>query len=212
MKRIILILLTILLISSGISALEVENPVLRGGMLFLGSSEPSAAPSPLLTTFGVSVPLRFSEFLLLDPALYLYGTWYGFSGTSSRPVPFPSEWREAWVLSVLIDPAFRAELSLGERTAAGVSVSSGLLFRFPVIVYEGETFDSAAALGHFFSSGRFIFPKTGLYFSWGATDNLTLRAALDAWFPLYHAWDGGSEPFWDDLVVCGWIGIQKKTR
>lgn len=208
MKRAALTLIILILLTPGITALEIQGPVFRGGLLFLGSSEPDAAPSPLLSVPGISLPLRFTDHILLEPALQFFGTWYGFLSDISRPVPFNIEDEgKAWVLGVLIDPAFRAEWPLGGTMAAGLSISPGFLLRFPLITEAGESFDTAAALHYFFSAGRFFFPKAGLYLSLQATENITLRFQADTWFPLYHAWDDGGGPFWDELIVCGWLGL-----
>ena len=207
MKRFFLIGIMTVCILAGAAAMEVEEPLFRGGLLFLGTADDDiGAPSPLLTSVGVSLPLRFSEHLLLEPALQFHGTWYGLS--SDRPVAVPMEYLDkAWVLAVLIDPAFCARMSLGEKVTGGVSVSPALNLRFPTVVYQEATFDRSAALSHFFAAGRWFYPKAGLYVSWKATENITLRVQADAWFPVYHLWDGGAEPFWDDLMICGWIGF-----
>jgi len=210
MKRCTLILFILFILSSGASGMDLENPVFRGGMLFLGNSDVQTAPSPLLTTVGVSLPMRFSEYILLEPGLQFHGTWYGFS--EERPVPIQYERRESRVLSVLIDPAFRVEVPLSEKVRTGLSVSPGIVLRFPLVVYEdvhdGDVFDRAAALDYFFSAGRFFYPRAGLYLSWQATENVLLRVAFDSWFPLYHAWEGGA--FLDGLMLCGWAGLSWK--
>lgn len=181
----------------------------RGGMLFLGSAEENAAPSPLLSLVGISLPLRFSEYILVEPAVQFHGTWYGDNQIDSvtRPVPMPLEDREAWVLSVLFDPAFRAEVPLADTTAFGLSLAPAFVFRFPLLTEADAEFDRSAVINYFYSSGRFFFPRGGVYLSWKATEKVALRFQLDAWLPLYHAWDGGSAPFWDDLLVCGWVGF-----
>lgn len=211
MKRLVTFF-AILFFSLGIlSAVEVEPPVFRGGMLYLGtdSEDPEKAPSPLLTAAGVSLPLRFSEHLWLEPALTVHGTWYGIPDALGYPVPVINEWRESWVLSLLIDPALMMAWPVSDDLSLGFSAAPGFLFRFPLIATGYRSFDNAAALSYFFGQGRFFFPKTGVLCSWRVSENLLLRFQTDVWFPLFHAWDRTSGPFYDQLMVCLWIGFSQ---
>ena len=126
---IFLLLLFPLLGSSGLIWLGIDT-----GTLLLFNSEENSAPSPLLTTLGVSIPiLQKDNPIYWLAALNFFGTYYEYS--ADRALPAEIEKADTlWTLGVILDTRFGFAFSvLEDKLKFGASGGLALVFRFPLI-------------------------------------------------------------------------------
>lgn len=222
-----------LAISVSLYAIEIEGVQVNGGMIWIGNAQIDSAvpvaPSPLTTTAGVSLPIRFGTFFVLSPRISYYGVPYGVD--AGRVVPVEIEYADwAYVMGFLIAPRAVFDLQVARTLNIGAYASPTLALRVPARAWG--TVDRSTIASYHYGGGRFFYPETGFYIDW----NVPLRsrsleaetinegdfeeeesaparsihfvADFSAYFPLFHAWDGEGLPFWDQMMVTAMIGLR----
>ncbi len=234
MKRAACLTIALLVGFAGILySADLEGVTVKGGMIWIGNAPADAdtpmAPSPLTTVIGAAFPIRFSSVFLFVPELRYYGAPYGIE--NDRVVPVEEEFADwAWVMGLLVEPRAVLDFRIRRDLNIGLYASPTLLLRIPARRW-GDV-DGAAIAAYQYGDGRFFYPEVGFYFDWEFPFNIesaeavavnegefadpdtdtgpVLRLVFDfnAYFPLFHAWDGEGLPFYDQLMLSGTIGIK----
>ncbi len=227
MKR-IAITAVILLLPLSLHALALESIDVKGGLIWIGNA-PVAAPDPFLATTGVSVPIRFASFFLLAPELRYIGIPYAIE--YGRPVPVEMEFMNSvFVLGFLLEPRALFDFQITDSFSLGAYLSPSFLIRIPGKVWDNG--ERAPIAAYQYGMGRFFYPEAGLTVDWKLpfstrsaeaeamnngefTDpppyegiDIHLVVDLNAYFPLFHAWDGEGLPFYDQFMASGVVGLR----
>ena len=185
----------------GLSALsELE---INGGLSFLGNTDPDGAPSPLMPTFGVNLPLGTP--VDLEVGVLAWGTYYLYA--NGRAVPAEVEFRDFWVLGLLADARIGYTFRLGQNVALGAHGGLALLLRAPIPLFDDAAPQTGAAMGYLYGMARFLYPEAELFGRFRLSEGLALRVSVRGYFPIFHLWDGEGLPFLDQLMVSGLVGI-----
>ena len=233
MKRPLSILVLIFVMASSAFSLGLESLDVKGGIIWIGNAavDPAgtdAAPDPITTIIGVSLPIRLAPIFLIVPELRYFGGPYGIE--YGRAVPVEVEYPDAtWVIGLLVEPRVVLDFPLHPSLNLGAYVSPTVLARIPSFTWG--TVDSGAVASYQYDQYRFFYPEAGLYLDWKIPSNtrsleaealnegefeedeeqgmdIRLVVDLNSYFPLFHAWDGEDVPFWDQFMVSGTIGLK----
>jgi hypothetical protein len=194
---------------------KVESFDVRGGVCFVGNAEENSAPSPLVNTAGIALPIRFTSFFSIAPELDFYLIPYGKPTGVDRPVPVEIEQRDRiQVLTLLFDPAFVFSGNVTDDVALGGSIHPGFFFRIPTLAYDDGDLIRDEMTEYFYSYGRFFSPGVGVFVNWRIYDNFGFSFRTRVFFPLSHAFDKDetgtdlSIPFYDNLIVSATVGFR----
>ena len=210
-KRLCIFMLLFLIVSTrAFSDVDGRRNVdINGGIIWIGNAEPEGAPSPLLNTLTVSLPIRFSNYFSFSPEFGFFGTQYGFSDGSLKVVPLEREAPDAaWILSVLVEPFFTFDLNLSETISIGLLAAPVFLLRVPTVSWGEGTAQLGEITAYLYESGRFFYTAAGLSFSWAAHENVSLIARVKSYLPVFHIWDNETYPFHDLMMISGTIGFR----
>ncbi|MGA2764891.1 MAG: hypothetical protein ABSG17_16200 [Spirochaetia bacterium] len=188
-------------------ALSISELDVNVGLLFIGSAPPPGygAPSPLLQSFGVSMPLRSDGPFFLEPSIEFFGTYYEWTGARAVPTRYESGigfFTIGSLLSLQAGMLYPVSKSLEMGGALGID----FYLRFPLEL-QNTAADTSDGLTYFYTQGRFIYPETRFTTRWHVADGVTLAFTLRALYPLFHLWDGESLPFYDQLMAAFDIGF-----
>jgi hypothetical protein len=205
-KRIATILFLAICCASAF-ALAPDYISIDAGMLLIGNSDPQSAPSPIVPSIGVSMPLVFegTGFFLL-PRLSFTGTDYMISPSSKRPAPAEIENAEQFVFMTFLDVLAGYRFPVSDSIDMGFLAGLSFLFRIP-IAYDPATTDSGQYFAYFYGNARFLYPDTEVYAKWNFTGNLGLTLTLKVLWPVFHLWDNENLSLFDQLVVSGAVGF-----
>lgn len=214
MKKKYLSIALFLFLSVYCFSIEFPGMDVHWGLIWIGNAEEEGAPSPLLPTLGVSLPVYFAPFFFLDPGMDFYGTSYQLSETGSgKAVPTEIEYANyIWYLIMRLDIPAGFRFNFSDNLAAGVTAGPSFLFRIPLIAW-GDCAQSGSTCreemgSYFYCSGRFFYPEAGLFFIWKMFNKAALLIEAKTFFPLFHAWDGEEVPFYDQFMVAGSVGLR----
>lgn len=208
-----LLMLAALLVPA--AALSVQGVDARAGLLWLGNSSTEGAPSPLLDTIGISVPLSIAPRISFAPELDFTGTQYQLQVYSdpTRAVPTEIEFaNQVWYLTLLLDLPVRYTLPLSKQLSLGFGLSPALIFRIPTVSYGLGASQAGAMSAYFYGEGRFFYPTTELFLEWQALPGIALQFRTRVFFPVFHLWDGDGLPFWDQMMIDGNLGLRFALR
>lgn len=188
-------------------ALSISELDVNVGLLFIGSAPPPGygAPSPLLQSFGVSMPLRSDGPFFLEPSIEFFGTYYEWTGARAVPTRYESGigfFTVGSLLSLQAGMLYPVSKSLEMGGALGID----FYLRFP-LEFQNTAADTGDGLTYFYTQGRFIYPETRFTTRWHVADGVTLAFTLRALYPLFHLWDGENLPFYDQLMAAFDIGF-----
>ena len=189
-------------------ALKISELDINAGLLFIGSSPPGA-PSPLVQTLGISMPIKSDGPFFLEPSIEFFGSYYEVDPITGRTVPAPYESGTSFLtIGSLITLQSGLLYTLSKDIEMGGALGVDFLIRFP---FEFQNPSSATNIGdgvtYFYSQGRFIYPETRFITRWHVVEGVTLAFTLRGMYPLFHLWDGESLPFYDQLLVGLDIGF-----
>ncbi len=228
-KIIILTAIAFLTTAVAVYSINLESVDIKGGMMWIGNETGDAAPSPLTTIVGVSLPIRFASFFALEPELRYYGQPYGIE--HGRPVPVEIEFAKwAWVLGFFLEPRAVFDFRIVDTLTLSPYISPTFLFRIPARNW-GDA-DSGAIAAYQYGMGRFFYPEVGLIVDWelpfrirsfqaeslnedGFTEmppyegiEIHFVVDLNVYFPLFHAWDDEERKFYDQFMTSGVVGLR----
>jgi hypothetical protein len=160
-------------------------------------------PMPILPSIGGGCEFALPFFPLLDfePSLDVYGTYYGYSYTLDRAVPYAIENRSSWVMGFVLGApigySYRLPNGFVLRGFAGPAFDLRLCLVAGGL--EGDDKDDASSqtsdiASYFWGSGRWFIPTAGFGVDFPVLEKLLLGAELRAWFPVYKLWSGEDLP------------------
>ncbi len=187
-------------------ALKISELDINAGLLFIGSSPPGA-PSPLVQTLGISMPIKSDGPFFLEPSIEFFGSYYEVDPITGRTVPAPYESGTSFLtIGSLITLQSGLLYTLSKDIEMGGALGVDFLIRVPY-EFQNTNADTGDGLTYFYSQGRFIYPETRFITRWHVVDGVTLAFTLRGMYPLFHLWDGESLPFYDQLLVGLDIGF-----
>ena len=235
MKRAASLTIALLVCLSGVLyAINVESIDVKGGMIWIGNAptdpaNPNTAPSPLTTIVGAALPIRLASVFLVVPELRYFGAPYGIE--DGRVVPVEEEFADwAWVMGLLVEAKLVLDFRVQQVLSLGAYVSPTVLVRLPARTW-GDV-DTGAITSYQYGNGHFFYPEVGLYLDWALPLHIESAQAvalnedefvdpdssawrpfhlifdLNAYFPLFHAWDPEGLPSYDQLMLSGTIGLR----
>jgi hypothetical protein len=190
---------------SGVPLPALDTFELDGGLFFIDSMDPDSGPSPLLPAIGVTFPIRRKLWIFqLETSLLLTGTWYQY--TNGRASPAEPEHRDFATVCILSD--FRGAYTFLKRESFSLGADVGLaaFLRLPIPVAPDAVQDLGKTLTDFYVF-RFVYPETGIFGTYRILENLDLKLAVRACWPLYLLWSPDDPPFPEGLLVSGLIGL-----
>jgi hypothetical protein len=211
-----LIALLLLLPCAAASALSVTEVDGNVSAVFIGSNpqggliDPTLGIAPLL---GVSVPLRFSPLLFLEPGLEFLGWYYDWTPAGNAQITQAENGVGFFTIGVLISFQAGLVLPVSSVISLGGALGLDLFLRFPLELQNTSSNVQTAegnALGWFYGAGRFLYPETRLFLRWHISDPVDLVVNFRAFYPVFHLWDGSGQPFWDALMVSAGVGFAVK--
>jgi hypothetical protein len=192
---------------SGVPLPALETFELDGGLFFIGSGDPQSAPSPLLPSVGVTLPLKRSiSIFQLEASFLLSGTWYQYA--NGRASPAEPGYRDYATACILADLRGRWIFLERESLSLGTDVGLSAFLRIPVPL--GVSADAGSNFGNtllYFYPLRFLYPATGVFGVYKITEGLDLKLALRVYWPLHLIWDGEQLPLPEGLLATGLIGL-----
>ena len=209
---IITVLLFLLILPSAAFALQLEGVQIIGGRCIIINAEPAGVsdePSPIVSMFGASVPMNFTDIFYFEPGLRLYGTTVTVTG-DGKAVPAAVETlNRVTVLNLELRPELGAIFHVAEKISLGVTGAPQFTFRIPVTAYDdAEELEYPSLVGQYYhSAGRFFGIYLGGFFSWDFGERSTLRVKAGTNLPVYHIWDGDDAGFHDQLSIEPEIGM-----
>ncbi|MBI9103287.1 MAG: hypothetical protein JEY99_12795 [Spirochaetales bacterium] len=203
MKKPGIILIILLILTSGLSALTFDRVEARMGMVYYGySGENRETSSPLKEFLGVGLPMDFGSRFEFRPELTLFYFDYFYNDLDGRALPSPIEKADRIsVFHFLVNPAFSIVFPYDNGLSWGLSLSPSFLLRLPLIAVDEGDDDRSDITSYFYSAGRFFYPSAGGFFRWQFAERTALSITAWGHFPLFHLWDGSVEPFYDQLLV-----------
>ncbi len=199
----------LLLAASGARALSVKTVDIDGGLMWIGNSSSEGAPSPVLSTIGVALPMYLTSRLSIAPELDFFGTQYQLSSDGTRAIPTEIETgSQVWCAIFLLDFPVRYDFPLSKILTLGVGASPSLLLRVPVFPYGSGQDEEGTMLSYFYGLGRFFYPTAESYLDYQILPKVAVEIRLKAFIPLFHLWDGEDLPFWDQLMIAGNVGLK----
>jgi hypothetical protein len=197
--------LAVLFFGMAVSASALDLTwVARGSILaILEDNGMEGDPMPILPSFGGGIELEMTSApgFYFEPSLDVYGTYYGYSYTLDRAVPYAIENRSSLVIGFILGASsgyhFRLPNGFVLRGFAGPAFDLRLCLVAGGL--EGDDKEDAASqtsdiASYFWSSGRWFIPTAGVGVDFPVFDGLMLGAELRAWFPVYKLWSGEDLP------------------
>ncbi len=195
-----------------VSALDVSW-VARGSVLaILEDNGLEGDPMPILPSIGAGAEfaLPFLPILHFEPSLDLYGTYYGYSYTLDRAVPYAIENRSSFVMGFVLGTpvAYRYRFPNGIILRGFAGPAFDLRLCLVAGGLEGEDKDDAASqtsdvASYFWGGGRWILPTAGIGADFPLLEGIRIGAELRAWFPVYKLWSDDVLPAKEGWRIAG---------
>jgi hypothetical protein len=207
----VLLLLAAALPLSAISIYELDA---NASVLWIGTAPPLGDNFNPTTSYllGVSLPLRIAGPFFLEPGLEMYGTFYRWDTASSIVVTTANDTGPGGfhAFGVLLSAQAGLSFDVAQAIALGGAIGLDFLFRFP---FEFQNTDSetiaseSSAMSYFYGVGRFFYPETRFFLRWRIIETIDLLLNVRAFYPLFHLWDGLSQPFVDQFMLSAGFGF-----
>lgn len=191
------------LVAVSSSALDLSW-VARGSVLaILEDNGMEGDPMPILPSAGVGAEfaLPFFPILYFEPSLDLYGTYYGYSYTLDRAVPYALENRSSLVLGFVlgVPVSYRYRLPNGIILRGFAGPAFDLRLCLVAGGLEGEDKDDASSqtsdiASYFWGGGRWFMPTAGIGADFPLLKGIRLGGELRTWFPIYKLWSNEDLP------------------
>lgn len=198
------------------SALDLSW-VVRGSVLAIFEDNGMEGdPMPIVPSLGAGCEfdLPFLPVVRFEPSLDLYGTYYGYSYTLDRAVPYAIENRSSFVLGFVLGLplAYHYRLPNGFVLRGFAGPAFDLRLCLLAGGLEGDDADDADSqrkdiASYFWGNGRYFMPTAGIGVDFPVIKGLLLGAELRAWFPIYKAWSDEELPSKEGWRVAGTLRI-----
>jgi hypothetical protein len=185
------------------SALDLSWVVRPSIMAIFEDNGMEGDPMPILPALGAGCEFALPYFPILnfEPSLDIYGTYYGYSYTLDRAVPYAIENRSSFVIGFIlgVPVSYRYRLANGFILRGFAGPAFDLRLCLVAGGLEGDDKDDAATqtgdiASYFWSSGRWFLPTAGFGVDFPVLKGLLLGIELRAWFPVYKLWSGEDLP------------------
>jgi hypothetical protein len=213
-RKVACVLLAMCACAPSVPALSLTDIDANASLLMIGTFPPTGygGGNPALTYLvGASLPLWFTNVFFLEPGLELFSTYYEWTYASATAVPTLRELAGSFfTLGTLITTQAGVSLPISKAVSLGGSLGLDFLLRFPLEFfnpYPESINGKQPAQTYFFAQGRFFYPEARFFVRWTMSASMTLVVNLRAFFPLFHAWDGLSQPFLDQFMGSAGIGM-----
>lgn len=207
------VLFVVLAVASPAFALSLNELDINASLMMIGSVPPAGYGdvSPIVQLIGVSLPLRVSGTFYLEPMLEFFGTNYEWTGPNATAVPAQIEAAAGFfTLGTLISLHAGMRFPITPQVSLGGSVGLDFLLRFPLEfsnMSQSSIDGRGPSLSYFFAAGRFFYPETRFSVIWQISDAIGLIVNLRAFYPVFHLWDNMGQPFFDQFMFAGGLGI-----
>jgi hypothetical protein len=211
--RVVLLLCAVLCVSAPVFALSVNELDANFSLMMLGSVPPAGygQGNSIVQLWGAALPIQITGFFFLEPMLEFFGTYYQWTESNATAVPTQYETGDGfYTFATLISLHAGLDFPLGKVISLGGSIGADFLLRFPfdpANTNPDSVVDRPSSLNFFFTEGRFFYPESRLFLHWKASDVFGLVVNLRAFYPLFHLWDGLNQPFLDQFLFSGGIGV-----
>lgn len=198
-----LLFLAVSAYTSGIDRISIDT-----GLIYIGNSDTDSAPSPILRTLGFHIPVFRKNLFVISTGMLFWGNYYAYNGARALPqeMEAPGDlWN--WTLASMIDSKFGIEYPFNDTLTAGSDLGLSFLLRFPIVSSKNAGADSISVLKYFFSAGRFFYPETSIYLIWKLSKGWAVSFTATSYYPVFHLWDGGNLPFYDQLLLTGLLSF-----
>jgi hypothetical protein len=163
---------------SGVPLPALDTFELDGGLIFLGSTDPQSAPSPILPTIGVTFRIpRKLWFFDLQSSLLLTGTYYQYE--NNRASPAEPEFRDFAVVCILADIRGAFTFVRRESFSLGADVGLSAFLRAPIPLFSDASENFGDTLTYFYDL-RFLYPESGFFGTYRIAENMDLKLSLRA--------------------------------
>ena len=205
--RVALALMIVCAVAAPGFALSINELDVNASLMVIGSTSSYGDVSPIVQLFGVSLPLKLSGPFFLEPMIEFFGTDYEWSPDATA-VPAQIEAATGfWTFGTLISLHAGARFAVSPKVSIGGSVGADFLLRFPLELFNAGATGEGSALNYFFAKGRFFYPETEFSVLWQVSEPIGLIFNLRAFYPLFHLWDRMGQPFLDQFMFAGGLGI-----
>jgi hypothetical protein len=194
-------------------ALSIHELDVNASLMVIGSVPPphKGDVSPIVQLFGAGLPLRLAGPFYIEPTLEFFGTNYEWTGSYGTAVPTQIETAAGFfTLGTLISLHAGARFPVTPKVSLGGSIGADFLLRFPLEFFndaQSSIDGRGPALDYFFAKGRFFYPEARFSVIWQVSEPIGVIFNLRAFFPVFHLWDGMNQPFVDQFMFAGGIGI-----
>ncbi len=192
---------------------QLESIDVGGGVFFQGkyeepSAQTSSAVNPIMINYvGIAFPFRINPVLYFPPSLSITGTH--FLHTGSRAVPAAIEDPNTlWVLHMIVDVPLGFSFQFNPELSLSVEAGVAFFLRFPLWAYDQGEAVRLSMYEYLFGNARFLYPETGIIFTWKFAESFAIQFRGKVFYPLFHAWDGENLPFYDQLIWTAGVGLQ----
>lgn len=192
---------------SGVPLPALNTFELDGGLIYIGSTDPQSAPSPIIPAIGITFQFPKKIWIFdLESSFLLTGTYYQYA--NNRASPAELDFRDFAVVCILGD--FRLAYKFLKRESFSLGTDFGLsaFLRIPIPLPVSP--DASQNFGNtlsYFYAFRFLYPETGFFGTYRIMENIDLKLSLRASWPLYLLWDDEDLPFPEGLLVTGLISL-----
>ncbi len=167
-----------------------------------------SAPSPVINMFGIGTVFPILGEFSLSPALDVYSSYYGWTG--SRALMVLDENRTATVTGFILNIplSYRIDFNPVHRLSLGAGPS--LVMRSAALakaVPEDEQPSIDAINDYLWAQGRWFYPEFSLVYSYAAAPWVRFGAGVRCLFPVFNGWSGESIPWADNMIVGGGIWV-----
>jgi hypothetical protein len=202
-------LLAVLLGVSRAFCFSLSDVNVNTGLIMVFTTDPLAAPSPIVTAIGASLPIGIADPFFFEPGIDIFGLNYSYDGARAVPATI-EEAGGFFTANILIGAQAGVRFTLTKSLEIGGTAGADLLIRFP-LEFENTGPASLAgrepAMAYFYGGLRFLYPETRLFLKWQVAQNLGLLFSLRALYPIFHIWDGEGLPFLDQLMIALTLGF-----
>lgn len=203
-----------------LSGLEVSKVHVFGGMYWQGNADPEGAPSPLKPVWGAEVPLILSPLISVNPSLSFPSPIDYTLSSAGLAIPTEIETANAvTVFQLILDARLAFNFRVGQTVTLSPFFSPAFMFFIPTFGYgegradyadpvTGETGVYRSELtASLYSSFRIFRPSVGANVEWRFSEAFGFFGGAAIYFPMFHAWDSLSLPFYDGLLIALRLGF-----
>ena len=213
-----LLLVSFLLGSVTAGALESIDGY--AGLLWIGNppytpasdeGAPTGAPSPILNTFAIALPISLGGPFYLVPEIGLFGTQYGLVTGHAKTVPVEREFADAiWFLGALVELGLWLDITISDFISLGFDIGASFLGRIPMFPWGDGWSQLGDMTSYLYGEARYLYPEVGVNLSFRpeALENLEIVARGKSYFPIFHAWDNEESDFVDQFMVTFSLGLR----